>query len=283
MTTEGLTISDVAERTGVPVATLRVWERRRGFPVPRRLPSGHRRYTVRDVELVSEVAQARAAGVGLTAAIELVRNRAAAPGGSLYASLRRSRPELEPQRLAKPVLLALSHAIEDESLARAERPVLFASFQRERFYRGARERWGALAAGAEVAVVFADFAGAAEPPGAPAEAPFPAGHELAREWTIVCDAPRHGVCLSAREPPGSEPGNPLATRCFEVIWSVEPDVVRYAARFCAGLAQEVFPALGRRAAARLDSPPVLPTVDQLRLAAGITARTIRRVGAPSAG
>ena len=59
--------------------------------------------------------------------------------------------------LRKRVLLALSRAIEDESCAQAERPLLFGSFQRERFYRQSQRRWRDFARTAELAVVFADF------------------------------------------------------------------------------------------------------------------------------
>jgi DNA-binding transcriptional MerR regulator len=38
-----LTISDVAERTGIPASTLRMWEARYGFPEPRRPTGSHRR------------------------------------------------------------------------------------------------------------------------------------------------------------------------------------------------------------------------------------------------
>src|SRR3712207_4853305 len=50
-----LTISDLAERTGVPPATLRSWESRYGFPRPIRLAGGHRRYAQRDVDAGLEV------------------------------------------------------------------------------------------------------------------------------------------------------------------------------------------------------------------------------------
>ena len=40
-----LTIGDLAHRTGVPISTLRSWERRYGFPEPRRQRGGHRRYS----------------------------------------------------------------------------------------------------------------------------------------------------------------------------------------------------------------------------------------------
>jgi methanogenic corrinoid protein MtbC1 len=39
-----VSIGAIARATGVPVETIRTWERRYGYPVPVRLPSGHRRY-----------------------------------------------------------------------------------------------------------------------------------------------------------------------------------------------------------------------------------------------
>jgi len=42
-------IGAVARMTGVPVATLRIWERRYGFPHSARTPGGHRLYSERDV------------------------------------------------------------------------------------------------------------------------------------------------------------------------------------------------------------------------------------------
>ena len=71
--------------------------------------------------------------------------------------MRRRRPDLQPYTLPKRTLIGLSHAIEDECAARAERPLLFGSFQRVRFYRHSEERWRELARTAEIAIVFADF------------------------------------------------------------------------------------------------------------------------------
>jgi len=42
-------IGAVSRMTGVPVATLRIWERRYGFPESGRTPGGHRLYSERDV------------------------------------------------------------------------------------------------------------------------------------------------------------------------------------------------------------------------------------------
>ena len=65
----GLAMGDLVGRTGVPEGTLRMWERRHGFPVPERLPSGHRRYRESDVELVLRVVRERETGLSLAAAI----------------------------------------------------------------------------------------------------------------------------------------------------------------------------------------------------------------------
>src|SRR3954453_22339705 len=145
MTTEALTIREVAARSGVPAGTLRMWEERYGFPKPQRLPSGHRRFSEEQVEAVRAVVAARDAGLSLPAAIERVAGTPNERSESLYGLLRVRRPELAPERIPKPRMVALSHAIEDECIARAHAPVLIGSFQRERFFRSEEERWSDFA------------------------------------------------------------------------------------------------------------------------------------------
>lgn len=53
-----MSIGALSRATGVPVSTLRTWERRYGFPSPERLPSGHRRYRSTAVGRLRLVAQA---------------------------------------------------------------------------------------------------------------------------------------------------------------------------------------------------------------------------------
>ena len=55
----GLSIGEIAARSGVAVGTLRMWEARYGFPVPGRLPSGHRRYSEAIVILFDPTARRR--------------------------------------------------------------------------------------------------------------------------------------------------------------------------------------------------------------------------------
>src|SRR4051794_18149251 len=138
---EALTIREVAARSGVPAGTLRMWEERYGFPKPRRLPSGHRRFSDEQVDAVRAVVAARDAGLSLPAAIQRVAGAPQERRESLFGLLRLRRPELAPESIPKPRMLALSHAIEDECLSRAHAPLLIGSFQRERFFRSEEPRW----------------------------------------------------------------------------------------------------------------------------------------------
>lgn len=52
----------VASQTGIPAETLRVWERRYGFPKPSRRPGGGRLYAPADVARLRLIARARRAG-----------------------------------------------------------------------------------------------------------------------------------------------------------------------------------------------------------------------------
>jgi MerR family transcriptional regulator, light-induced transcriptional regulator len=269
-----LRIGDVARRTGVAEGTLRMWESRHGFPVPQRLSSGHRRYSERDVELVRQIASQRTAGITLAVAIDRVLRDIQAPARSLYATLRRRRRDLQPSRLPERTMLALSRAIEDESLSRAERPLLFAFFQRERHYRHAAARWRELARTARLTIAFADFQRPRTPDDGPIELCVATSDPLAREWAIVCDAPGHAVCLTAWELPTSTSASDH-DRVFEVIWSVEPAFVREAARICADIATAREPALiGADVRMRLDRPPSQPAAEQLLLATAIANRTL---------
>jgi DICT domain-containing protein len=271
--TTGSGIGEVVERTGVAEATLRMWERRYGFPTPDRLASGHRRYSDREIELIRAVAAKRAAGLALPVAIEQARSEGARPALSVYAALRQRRPDLEPRLLLKPLMLALSHAIEDEALSRAERLMVFGSFQRERFYRAAEPRWRELSRTADVAVVFADFARLRTPRDAPLEVPVPRDHPLNREWALVCEGQNFGLCLTGWEPPGEGEGAD-GMRRFEAIWSVEPEVVREASRICCAIAAAKRPAVAEAARARLEAPLSAVAEAQLRLASSVTARML---------
>ena len=304
----GLSIGDLARRTGVPAATLRSWEERHGFPRPRRAAGGHRRYDPGDAGLIEAVLGLRASGMTLQAAIGQVTS-AAGPEPSVYAALRRRHPGLIPQLLRRSTLLALTRAVEDECCARAARPVLFASFQHERFFRRSQRRWEELARTARVVVVFAEFpeptgpeltgpeltepapAGPEGPPSAtvePIRVPLPADAPARREWTLVCDSPDYPACVSGWEFPG-QAASAGSGRRFEVIWSADPQVTREAGKICAQLARSFRPDLGPLLAGLPADPPAPASADLRRAASllsrmtGYLDRPAGRAGPPAAG
>ena len=57
-----ISIGAVARATGLSPDTLRVWQKRYGFPVPRRKGSGHRLYSPADVRRLRRIAEALARG-----------------------------------------------------------------------------------------------------------------------------------------------------------------------------------------------------------------------------
>ncbi|WP_170285932.1 DICT sensory domain-containing protein [Nocardioides rubriscoriae] len=244
-TEAALSIGDLADRTGVSAATLRVWESRHGFPVPHRRESGHRRYDEQHVLVIRDVVRRRDDGVRLDVAIEQAvaarRPTLDAPGApSVYARLRHTHPGLTPQRLTKRTLLALSWAIEDEFASRVQPAHLFGAFQRTQHYQAAEPRWDDLARTMGSTYVFADF----EPTGAthheprtPVPVALPSHHPMAREWAVVCDGPELPVALTAWEIPG-QAGVRDGDRLFESVWTVERDAVREASRVCALVARD---------------------------------------------
>ena len=273
-----LTIREVVKLTGVEAPTLRMWEQRHGFPAPERLPSGHRRYSRADVDAINQVLRDRASGLELRAAIENARRtdgRPARDDESIYAGLRRRRPELIPYLLTKRTLVHLSHAIEDECCAAAERAVLFASFQRERFYRQSEARWRDLAGPAEGAFVLADFGKLRKPRGAPVEVPIDRADPIGREWSLVCDAPGFAALLSAWERPGQD-DVPDPQRCFETIWSVEPELVRDAALVSHRLAERSSPGVTGKLEQRLER--ALGREGQIGRALNLTNRMVAYAG-----
>jgi len=263
-----LTIGDLADRTGLTPAVLRMWESRHGFPAPARRESGHRRYAERDVELVQQVIRRRDAGVRLEVALaEAAMAQASvdsAPGSpSVYAALRHRYPALQPHRLKKSTLIALSWAIEDECCSRAERPMIFGAFELERHFDAARPRWAELARIARSTMAFANFSEQPEPVDGISLVHLPEKAPMRREWMVVCEAPDYPAMLTAWELPG-QTTVPDRLRLFEAIWTVEPAAVRDAARACAQVAVQLGHPQGAPLLYELSENPPPPPLELLR-------------------
>jgi len=82
-------IGRVSELTGIAPVTLRAWERRYGLPVPRRTASGHRLYSMEEVQLLRRVLGLMESGYSISRAVERVRTEdehqpaAETPNGAL--------------------------------------------------------------------------------------------------------------------------------------------------------------------------------------------------------
>lgn len=256
--TDDFSIGVLAQRTGVTPNVLRTWENRFGFPTGRRTTSGHRRFTDADVLLVQEVLEARERGVPLNLAVDGVLQRSRQQHGeSVHATLIREFPDLRPQRLAKATLLAASHAIEDECLARADRSVVLGTFQEGHVFARSRHRWDELARTATWSAVLADFDAdlPADPQARPARCQLPADSPMRREWTVVTVSRGFAAVLAAWEVPA--PAGGPAT--YEAVISMRRAAALTAAR--------VVVATARAAGA---TPP--ESVDEL-LTAPITTET----------
>lgn len=246
---ERLAIKELAERTGLAAGTIRMWEQRFGFPNPARTEGGYRQYTSDDVETLRRAVAFRERGLSVPAALE--RARAAAGGASdrpsIYAAVAAAEGT-RPRFLRKQTLLALSRAIEDETLARAAAPVCIGAFQEERFYREVEHRYRRIAENADATAVFADFKTLRHIDGGPSELPIAPDDALGNEWAVVVDAPGYAACLLAWEQPDAERrgGKGDGNRRFEAIWTMEPRVVRDAATVAARLAGRVDAEYGRK-------------------------------------
>src|SRR5215210_6934649 len=183
-----------------------MWEQRYGFPEPERTEGGYRIYHDRDVDALRRVVALRETGLSVPAAVDRVRDAdMPTDRASLYGVLAAGESPVAARSLSKRTLLAISRAIEDETLSRAAGPLVIGAFQRERNYRAVEHRYEALARTADAVVAFADFERLGGGGQRPVEVPLDAGDALGNEWAVVVDAPGYGACLLAWEQPRSAP------------------------------------------------------------------------------
>ena len=130
----------VARMVQMPVATLRIWERRYQAVAPAKSPSGHRLYSAADVERVALLRQLTACGhaIGSIAALTVVQLRdvarthaATATGQTDRESPAAKGPAKSAQRRWVVVGRALAHRLQRPAVRQAwtEPPVLVAVFE----------------------------------------------------------------------------------------------------------------------------------------------------------
>lgn len=151
---------------------------------------------------------------------------------SVLADLLQDLPQLRPQMYFKSSLTALSHAMEDQVLAGSDRPLVIASFQRERFYRQEAHRYRRIAKRTNQVYVLAapetDFSSRSETYEMVA---FDAEDSLSQEWHLIVIGQQYASCLVCRE--RQLPSSPTPegmhvdidpSRRFEGIWTFDRQV-----------------------------------------------------------
>ena len=245
MTSPELSTAQLSARTGLPAGTLRMWESRHGFPSPARLPGGHRRYSQRDAEAVLEVLRLREQGLSLPAAIERARRQEQPSERSVFAGLRRRRPDLaatvarsgcwwrcrmRSRTSASPMPVADSCSAASSARSSSTPPS-----------RGGAN-WPAPPGSRSPSPTSPR---SRSPSWRAAQVPLQIHHPMAREWTLIVDAPGAHACLTAWEHPG-DGDLPDHARRFEVIWSFEREIVRAASEVATELLNDLAPEIAAR-------------------------------------
>ena len=89
-----MTIAAVSSLLGIPVPTIRSWERRYGFPVPARTQGKHRRYSVDEIDQLRMMRDEITRGHSAREAVDIVQaatrpRTGPAPSCSIGSSRRR--------------------------------------------------------------------------------------------------------------------------------------------------------------------------------------------------
>jgi DICT domain-containing protein/signal transduction histidine kinase len=152
---------------------------------------------------------------------------------SILDELLAALPQVRPQMYFKSSLTALSHAMEDQVLAGDDRPIVIASFQRERFYRQEAHRYLRIAERTEQVYVLAapetEFSHQTE---SYEKVAFEPGDGLCQEWHLVVLGQNYASCLICKEKrDGSQPAELHVdqSRRFEGFWTFDRQVVFRAA------------------------------------------------------
>ncbi|MFY0609305.1 MAG: GAF domain-containing protein [Candidatus Atelocyanobacterium thalassa] len=143
-------------------------------------------------------------------------------------------PQLQPQMYFKASLTALSHAMEDQVLAGTEKPLVIASFQRERFYRQEAQRYRRIANKTDQVYVLAapetEFKNSSQDYETIA---FESTNTLSQEWHLIVIGTNYVSCLICQEKVILNNQGITSVidnnRRFEGIWTFNREVAQQAA------------------------------------------------------
>lgn len=122
----GFSIATVSETLGIPVPTIRSWERRYGFPSPARTPGSHRRYTAGDIDQLRDLRDLITRGYPTREAVERLTTVPRPEGeGRLLEAVLDAAVELD----SEGIVSVLDHAAERLGVELAIRDVVFPSMR----------------------------------------------------------------------------------------------------------------------------------------------------------
>ncbi|WP_353258764.1 DICT sensory domain-containing protein [Prochlorothrix hollandica] len=148
------------------------------------------------------------------------------------------RDPIYPQIFFKTSLTALSHAMEDQVLAGNDRPLVIASFQRERFYRQEAHRYRRIARQTSQVYILAamemDFTNGSDPDtaGGYETVAFDQQDCLSQEWNLIIVGQTYASCLICHERAQPQLWSKQAmdqSRQFEGIWTFDRRIASRAA------------------------------------------------------
>jgi DNA-binding transcriptional MerR regulator len=118
-----LPIASVSSLLGIPIPTIRSWERRYGFPVPSRTPGKHRRYSVGEIDQLRMVRDEITRGHSAREAVDIVRRTTteARPRIALFDRFLEASMRLDPAGLREALTegteqIGVEHTIRDIAL-----------------------------------------------------------------------------------------------------------------------------------------------------------------------
>jgi DNA-binding transcriptional MerR regulator len=118
-----LTIASVSSLVGIPIPTIRSWERRYGFPVPSRTQGKHRRYSVGEIDQLRMVRDEITRGHSAREAVDIVRRTTteARPRIALFDRFLEASMRLDPAGLREALTegteqIGVEHTIRDIAL-----------------------------------------------------------------------------------------------------------------------------------------------------------------------
>ncbi len=151
---------------------------------------------------------------------------------SVLTELLSQHSHLRPHLYFKSSLTALSRAMEDLVLAGADRPLVIATFQEERFYRQEAHRYQRIAAQTDRAYVLSVMESSKIPATDYVLIPINPNDGLAQEWNLVVIGSNSAACLICQERTGewTNAQGLESSQRFDGIWTFDRQIAMDAAQ-----------------------------------------------------